>query len=36
MHVDLFLLPVCVKAEKLGIGRSNSKPVSPVLVIPKC
>lgn len=25
-----------VKAEKLGIGRSNSKPVSPILVIPKC
>lgn len=36
VHADLFLWPVCVEAEKLGIGRSNSKPVSPILVIPKC
>lgn len=35
MYVDLFLLPVCVKVENLGIGRSNRKLISLIVVISK-
>lgn len=37
MHMGLFSFAyVCVKVEKLGIGSSNSKLISPIVVIPKC